>query len=115
MFQGTLDEILEDKDSLTGDYLSAQDALRTGLVTEVVTHDELLPFVRKTAEALIAPRGAELAVRWTKQIMHQPLIEEISKTLDLENEALAKAFGSADFWEALAARAGKREPVFKGQ
>ena len=29
--------------SLTGDYLSAADALRAGLVTEVVPHDELLP------------------------------------------------------------------------
>ena len=32
--------------SLTGDYLSAQDALRAGLVTEVVPHDELLPAAR---------------------------------------------------------------------
>ncbi len=29
--------------SLTGDYLSAPDALRAGLVTEVVPHDRLLP------------------------------------------------------------------------
>ena len=29
--------------SMTGDYLSADDALRAGLVTEVVPHDQLLP------------------------------------------------------------------------
>ena len=29
--------------SMTGDYLSATDALRAGLVTEVVPHDELMP------------------------------------------------------------------------
>ncbi len=32
--------------SMTGDYLSAADALRAGLVTEVVPHDQLLPAAR---------------------------------------------------------------------
>ena len=98
-----------------GEKIAAPELEQLGLVNRVLPHDELLPFVLRTAEALVAPQGAELAVRWTKQIMHQPLIEEITRSLDLENEALTKAFGSADFWEALAARAGKREPVFKGQ
>jgi 2-(1,2-epoxy-1,2-dihydrophenyl)acetyl-CoA isomerase len=97
-----------------GEKITAPELEKMGLINRVVPHDKLLPFVRNTAEALVAPQGAELAVRWTKQIMHQPLIEEITRSLDLENEALTKAFGSADFWEALAARAGKREPVFKG-
>jgi enoyl-CoA hydratase len=35
--------------SLTGDYLSASDALRAGLVTEVVPHDELLATARRVA------------------------------------------------------------------
>lgn len=39
--------------SLTGDYLSAQDALRAGLVTEVVPHDELLPAARKVAASIV--------------------------------------------------------------
>ncbi len=39
--------------SLTGDYLSAGDALRSGLVTEVVPHDELLPTARKVAAAIV--------------------------------------------------------------
>lgn len=39
--------------SLTGDYLSADDALRAGLVTEVVTHDELLPTARRVAAAIV--------------------------------------------------------------
>ncbi len=38
--------------SLTGDYLSAADALRTGLVTEVVPHDELLPTARRVAASI---------------------------------------------------------------
>src|SRR5215217_4685745 len=39
--------------SLTGDYLSATEALRTGLVTEVVAHDELLPTARRIAASIV--------------------------------------------------------------
>jgi enoyl-CoA hydratase len=39
--------------SLTGDYLSATDALRAGLVTEVVAHDELLPAARRVAASIV--------------------------------------------------------------
>ncbi len=44
--------------SLTGDYLSATDALRAGLVTEVVPHDELLPAARKIAASIVANNQA---------------------------------------------------------
>ena len=39
--------------SLTGDYLSAADALRAGLVTEVVPHEDLLPTARKLAASIV--------------------------------------------------------------
>jgi enoyl-CoA hydratase len=39
--------------SLTGDYLSAADASRAGLVTEVVPHDELLPTARRVAASIV--------------------------------------------------------------
>src|SRR6201991_2579249 len=39
--------------SLTGDSLSAQDALRAGLVTEVVAHDDLLPAARAVAASIV--------------------------------------------------------------
>lgn len=39
--------------SLTGDYLSATEALRAGLVTEVVPHDELLPTARRIAASIV--------------------------------------------------------------
>ncbi|MCT7659433.1 enoyl-CoA hydratase [Mycobacterium deserti] len=39
--------------SLTGDYLSAADALRAGLVTEVVPHDQLLPTARAVAASIV--------------------------------------------------------------
>jgi len=39
--------------SMTGDYLSAADALRAGLVTEVVPHDDLLPAARRVAASIV--------------------------------------------------------------
>jgi enoyl-CoA hydratase len=39
--------------SLTGDYLSAADALRAGLVTEVVPHDELIATARRIAASIV--------------------------------------------------------------
>ena len=39
--------------SLTGDYLSAADALRAGLVTQVVPHDELLATARRVAASIV--------------------------------------------------------------
>ena len=38
---------------MTGDYLSAVDALLAGLVTEVVVHDELLPSARRVAASIV--------------------------------------------------------------
>lgn len=39
--------------SLTGDYLSAEEALRTGLVTQVVPHAELMPTARQIAASIV--------------------------------------------------------------
>jgi len=39
--------------SMTGDYLSAEDALRTGLVTQVVPHGELLDTARQIAASIV--------------------------------------------------------------
>src|SRR6478736_1198113 len=39
--------------SMTGDYLSAAEALRAGLVTEVVAHEDLLPAARRIAASIV--------------------------------------------------------------
>ncbi|HVQ97973.1 MAG TPA: enoyl-CoA hydratase [Mycobacterium sp.] len=44
--------------SLTGDYLSAPDALRAGLVTEVVPHNQLLAAARKVAASIVGNNQA---------------------------------------------------------
>lgn len=97
-----------------GEILDAQKLLDLGLVNRILPHAELVDFAKAMALKLVPPQGAGFAVRQTKQALHGPLIEAVSRALDAENKGLNKTFASADFWEALAARAEKRAPAFKG-
>jgi len=98
-----------------GEKMTAQQLLEMGIVNKVLPHGELISYARETALKLIPPRGAWMAVRMTKEILHKPLIEAVTRALDLENVALNKLFASNDFFEAITARIEKREPVFKGE
>ena len=75
--------------SLTGDYLSAQDALRAGLVTEVVPHDQLLPAARKVADSIVG--NNQDAVRALLSSYHRIDDANTSEGLWLEATA-ARAF-----------------------
>lgn len=98
-----------------GKDLNADEMHRLGLVNEVVPHDELLPYAVEKASSLIPPRGAGLAVRMTKQIIHKPLIDAVTRALDNENEALNRAVTTHDFIEGISARKEKRKPMFEGK
>ena len=97
-----------------GETLNADKLLEMGLVNKILPHTELIVYSKEIAARLVPPKGSSLAVGLAKRAMHRPLIEAVSRALDEENEGLNKAFASADFWEVLAARKEKREPVFKG-
>jgi enoyl-CoA hydratase/carnithine racemase len=97
-----------------GEKLNAQELLEYGMVNKVLPHEKLLPYAREMALKLVLPQGAPLALSWTKKIMHQPLIEALTNALDRENEMLNRAFGTADFLEAINSRIQKRDPFFKG-
>ena len=98
-----------------GERLSAARLYELGLINRVFPHKDLIPATIKETCRLIPPQGAGLAVRLAKEILHKPMIEAVSQALDLENRGLNKAFGTADFMEALNARIEKREPSFKGK
>jgi 2-(1,2-epoxy-1,2-dihydrophenyl)acetyl-CoA isomerase len=98
-----------------GEKMTGQQMLEMGIVNKVLPHGELLSYARETALKLIPPKGAWMAVRMTKEILHKPLIEAVTRALDLENVALNKLFASNDFFEAITAQMEKREPVFKGE
>jgi enoyl-CoA hydratase len=71
--------------SLTGDYLSAEDALRAGLVTEVVPHERLLPAAREVATSIVG--NNQRAVRALLASYHR--IDESQTSAGLWLEAAA--------------------------
>ncbi|MHA3022506.1 enoyl-CoA hydratase [Mycobacterium sp. BMJ-28] len=71
--------------SLTGDYLSATDALRAGLVTEVVPHEDLLPAARRIAAAIVG--NNQKAVRALLDSYHRIDAEQTQAGLWIEAES----------------------------
>ena len=71
--------------SLTGDYLSAYDALRVGLVTEVVLHDDLMSSARALATSMV--NNNQQAVRALLSSYHRIDEEQTKEGLALEAEA----------------------------
>jgi enoyl-CoA hydratase/carnithine racemase len=95
--------------------IPAQHLFDLGLINKVLPHDQLLPYARERALKLVPPQGAGYAVRMAKRALHQPLLSAVTTALDLENKGLNEAFRTADFAEALTARAEKRVPKFKSR
>jgi enoyl-CoA hydratase len=78
--------------SLTGDYLSANDALRAGLVSEVVPHDQLLSAARQVAASIVG--NNRNAVRALLASYHR--IDESQTSAGLWLEAMAaRQFGTS--------------------
>ncbi len=96
------------------DKLDAQTLLELGLANKVLPHNELLAYTREQTLKLIPPRGAGASIRAMKRIVHAQKVDDLTRALDLENEALNELMKSEDFVEGLMARVEKRDPVFKG-
>ncbi len=98
-----------------GETMTAGEVFELGLINKILPHDELIPYAKEMALKLIPPGGPGLAVRLTKRAFHQPYVEAITKSLDVENEGLNKAVTTKDFTEATLARKEKRDPVYRGE
>jgi enoyl-CoA hydratase len=98
---------------LTGDAVSATEAERLGLITEVVPDGEAggaaLAFARRLAA------GAPLAVQYTKQAVNQALKQALATSFDLATALEIVTFKSEDHTEALNAMRDKRQPRFEGR
>jgi enoyl-CoA hydratase len=79
--------------SLTGDYLSADDALRAGLVTEVVPHAQLLEAARQVAASIVG--NNQKAVRALLASYHRIDDAGTRGGLDIEAESAAEWMRSA--------------------
>ena len=97
----------------TGDVIDAQEALRIGLVNAIVPHGELLVKARDTA-AKIAAKGP-LAIAQCKRVIYRGADVALPVANELEAQAFAALFGSADQREGMGAFLEKRKAVFEGK
>ena len=97
----------------TGDFISAAEAERIGLVNKVFPDAELMEgtyaFARKVAA------GAPLAVQTIKRVMRLGLDKDLGTALDIVASSMPIVRTSEDHQEAVAAFKEKRTPRFKGQ
>ncbi|MBI4607754.1 MAG: enoyl-CoA hydratase/isomerase family protein [Candidatus Rokubacteria bacterium] len=98
---------------LTGAALTGEEALRIGLVDDVVPAGEALPAALSLARQTAAQPAA--AVRATKRALHYSAEMSRAEAAAFEAECFATLWGSADHREAVAALMEKRTPVFRGE
>ena len=97
---------------LTGDAVDAAEALRMGLVQEVVAPDELMARARALADR-IAQRSP-LALAAAKQALRASLTAPLGAGLRMEAALFQLCFGSADGVEGMKAHLEKRPATFTG-
>ena len=98
-----------------GDKITARQAKELGLVNKVLTPEDLIPFAREQALRLVPPQAPSMALNRMKKVMHDYFKDILSRTLDLENEALRESMKTSDFRAATKSLITKKEPLFKGK
>lgn len=97
----------------TGERISAQEALRIGLVNRVVPKEELLNVAKELADTLA--KKPPLSLMQIKHLVNRGMEMPLSSALDFAREAYTLTFVSEDRKEGTRAFAEKREPQFKGR
>jgi enoyl-CoA hydratase len=98
---------------MTGDMVSADEALRIGLVNAVVPHGELLGRVRDVAKK-IASKGP-LAIAAVKRVVARGADVPLPTANELEATAFSALFGTADQREGMRAFLEKGTAKFEGR
>lgn len=98
---------------LTGDVISAQEALRIGLVDRIVPDGELLRQAVGLAKKIAAKPA--VALRLAQKAIHEGMQGTLEKGLGLEAELFGEVSKSADMKEGVAAFLEKRQPKFQDQ
>ncbi len=93
--------------------LCAAEALRVGLVNQVVAPGELEATVRATAETIAG--NAPLTIKAAKRAVREVLADPASRDLDAVEALVRACFDSADYAEGRQAFMAKRPPKFEGR
>ena len=97
----------------TGRWVSSEEALEIGLLSKVVSSDELEQETQKMAEAIA--KSPPIVTRFVKQLVYKGLGTDLSANLDLTAAATAMTMFTKDHEEGVAAWLEKREPLYKGK
>jgi enoyl-CoA hydratase len=97
---------------LTGEMIDAAEALRIGLVNQVVPAGQLLPHAEALAAKIIA--NAPLAIRYGLQAVHRGMEMPLAEALAHEAALFALCCATEDKTEGTRAFLEKRAPQFKG-
>jgi len=94
----------------TNKLLSAQEAYQWGLLTKVVSDDDLQEEAQKIAQSFV--KGAKGSNAAIKKLLAKTYSNNLQTQLELESAAIAENADSADGKEGVAAFLEKRKPVF---
>ncbi|MBC7779788.1 MAG: enoyl-CoA hydratase/isomerase family protein [Proteobacteria bacterium] len=97
----------------SGDWLSAEDAERIGLVNRLFDVDQLMPETLAFAHRLAG--GPSIQQRLIKRLVRQCERSDLKTSLEYTAAAMAVAQGTADYQEAIAAYREKRAGRFEGK
>jgi short chain enoyl-CoA hydratase (EC 4.2.1.17) len=89
----------------TGDMIDAQEALRIGLVNQVVSAGELLNYVKGIAKRIMS--GGQIAVKMCKLAVNEGMQTDIDRAMTIEADMFGLCFSTLDQKEGMKAFAEK--------